>query len=158
MAEYQPIQCISFGSCDASSGRTSRYRWLAIRLTAYSLWGIFCFALASTANRTSRRKPLAIRNWRLLHLSVIWNEYPCGRLRAKRPIWSIIGLIDYRLTSHQWNIPSAIWMLCIIDSIEIFNPWLKPLTRNVSNLFVELLKYSLVELLWKTFASIDKYS
>ena len=49
-------------------------------------------------------------------------------------------------------------MLCIIDSIEIFNPWLKPLTRNVSNLFVELLKYSLVELLWNTFASIDKYS
>tara|TARA_B100001175_G_scaffold260981_1_gene230051 strand:+ start:384 stop:494 length:111 start_codon:yes stop_codon:yes gene_type:complete len=34
----------------------------------------------------------------------------------------------------------------------------KLLERNVSNLFVELLKYSLVELLWKTFASIDKYS
>jgi hypothetical protein len=47
-------------------------------------------------------------------------------------------------------------MLGRINSIEIFNPWLKPLTRNVSNGVVGMLKYSLVELLWKTFTFIDK--
>jgi hypothetical protein len=34
-------------------------------------------------------------------------------------------------------------MLGIINSIAIFNPWLKPLTKNVSYVVVELLNYSL---------------
>ena len=49
-------------------------------------------------------------------------------------------------------------MLARNNLIAIFNPWLKPLTRNVSYIVVELLNYSPVELLWKTLASIGKYS
>ena len=47
-------------------------------------------------------------------------------------------------------------MLGRINSIAIFKPWLKSLIKNISKLFVELLKYSLVELLWKTLTAIDK--
>ena len=52
---------------------------IAIKFTAYKRWGTFCLALVSTANSTSLLNPLAIRNWQLLHLSVMSKEWLTGR-------------------------------------------------------------------------------